>query len=327
MRKLSYSIGEVAAILGVSGKTLRRWEKEGKVRFQRTFGRHRRMSAEEVERVKAAGASPDRREAEKPGTPARSAESSGPKKKPRFSRRRRLLRRPGAAGGSRPGQGLPHQPRGVGSKPSHEREKGGEVLDSREAGEPELPPSPRQAPSSSKAELREVGNQVRALVIDLYVEQGVRHVERLVQDIDESARVPASLKLKIRALIRERLAHLAHPNTPWSIPDPVEELAEAEAEQFLDELRAGAVEESETDNEVDEDEEELDQDVDDLAVMGLNYAQDRLAEESGIEDSDEGWEDIINYLWHELCHRLAGDESPREIRELVDDLFEALEQQ
>jgi molybdopterin-binding protein len=49
----SYRIGEAAATLGVRVETLRRWEREGKLRTTRTKGGQREVSAAEVARLLA----------------------------------------------------------------------------------------------------------------------------------------------------------------------------------------------------------------------------------------------------------------------------------
>jgi molybdopterin-binding protein len=49
----SYRIGEAAAILGVRVETLRRWEREGKVKTKRTAGRQRLVPPSEVARLLA----------------------------------------------------------------------------------------------------------------------------------------------------------------------------------------------------------------------------------------------------------------------------------
>jgi molybdopterin-binding protein len=49
----SYRIGEAAGLLGVRVETLRRWEREGKVRVTRTMGGQRLVPAEEVARLLA----------------------------------------------------------------------------------------------------------------------------------------------------------------------------------------------------------------------------------------------------------------------------------
>jgi len=48
-----YRIGEAAGLLGVRVETLRRWEREGKVRVTRTKGGQRLVPAEEVARLLA----------------------------------------------------------------------------------------------------------------------------------------------------------------------------------------------------------------------------------------------------------------------------------
>jgi len=49
----SYRIGEAAGLLGVRVESLRRWEREGKVRVTRTRGGQRLVPAEEVARLLA----------------------------------------------------------------------------------------------------------------------------------------------------------------------------------------------------------------------------------------------------------------------------------
>ena len=51
----SYRIGEAAELLGVRVETLRRWEREGKLRTTRTSGGQRRVPAAEVARLIAEG--------------------------------------------------------------------------------------------------------------------------------------------------------------------------------------------------------------------------------------------------------------------------------
>lgn len=46
-----YRIGEAAAVLGVRVETLRRWEREGRLRSNRTPGGQRRVPAAEVARL------------------------------------------------------------------------------------------------------------------------------------------------------------------------------------------------------------------------------------------------------------------------------------
>lgn len=41
-------ISEAAKMIGVTPKTLRLWEKEGKITSVRTFGKHRRYKLEEL---------------------------------------------------------------------------------------------------------------------------------------------------------------------------------------------------------------------------------------------------------------------------------------
>ena len=50
----SYRIGEAAEVLGVRVETLRRWERDGKLRTTRSQGRQRRVPASEVARLLAA---------------------------------------------------------------------------------------------------------------------------------------------------------------------------------------------------------------------------------------------------------------------------------
>ncbi len=45
------SIGMAANMLGVCIKTLRRWDKQEKIRCYRTFGNHRRFSVQEINRI------------------------------------------------------------------------------------------------------------------------------------------------------------------------------------------------------------------------------------------------------------------------------------
>ena len=49
----AYRIGEVAELLGVRVETLRRWEREGKLRATRTSGGQRMVAATEVARLLA----------------------------------------------------------------------------------------------------------------------------------------------------------------------------------------------------------------------------------------------------------------------------------
>jgi molybdopterin-binding protein len=57
MERNSYRIGAAAAVLGVRVETLRRWERDGKLRTTRTAGGQREVPASEVARLLA-----DRRE-------------------------------------------------------------------------------------------------------------------------------------------------------------------------------------------------------------------------------------------------------------------------
>jgi molybdopterin-binding protein len=49
----SYRIGEAARLLGVRVETLRRWERDGKIRTARTAGGQREVPADEVARLLA----------------------------------------------------------------------------------------------------------------------------------------------------------------------------------------------------------------------------------------------------------------------------------
>ena len=49
----TYRIGEAARLLGVRVETLRRWERDGKIRTSRTAGGQREVPAEEVARLLA----------------------------------------------------------------------------------------------------------------------------------------------------------------------------------------------------------------------------------------------------------------------------------
>ncbi|MEM2192472.1 MAG: helix-turn-helix domain-containing protein, partial [Candidatus Hadarchaeales archaeon] len=46
-----YRIGEAAALLGVHQNTIRRWEKEGKIRVVRAPGGHRKIPESEIKRL------------------------------------------------------------------------------------------------------------------------------------------------------------------------------------------------------------------------------------------------------------------------------------
>ncbi len=47
-----YTSGQAAELLGVSVRTLRRWDKEGKLRVKYTPAGHRRFSEAEIERLR-----------------------------------------------------------------------------------------------------------------------------------------------------------------------------------------------------------------------------------------------------------------------------------
>jgi excisionase family DNA binding protein len=49
-------IGEAARLFGVSVETLRRWDRQGRIKSIRTLGGQRRFARTEVERVKAEAA-------------------------------------------------------------------------------------------------------------------------------------------------------------------------------------------------------------------------------------------------------------------------------
>ena len=51
----AHRIGEAARILGVRVETLRRWEREGRIKVRRTKGGQRLVSTAEVARLSAAG--------------------------------------------------------------------------------------------------------------------------------------------------------------------------------------------------------------------------------------------------------------------------------
>ncbi len=48
MEIILVKISEAAKLLGVSTKTLRNWEKEGKIQPVRTLGKHRRYNLDEI---------------------------------------------------------------------------------------------------------------------------------------------------------------------------------------------------------------------------------------------------------------------------------------
>lgn len=49
--KLLYNIKDAANFIGVSTKTLRRWEKAGKIKSYRTIGNHRRYKKTDIEKI------------------------------------------------------------------------------------------------------------------------------------------------------------------------------------------------------------------------------------------------------------------------------------
>lgn len=51
-RKAAYTAGEAARALGISLDTLRRWDREGRVRTHRDAANRRLVSAEEIERLR-----------------------------------------------------------------------------------------------------------------------------------------------------------------------------------------------------------------------------------------------------------------------------------
>lgn len=54
MPRQSYSAGEAARLLGISLDTLRRWDREGRIRTERDAANRRRVPAAEIERLRAA---------------------------------------------------------------------------------------------------------------------------------------------------------------------------------------------------------------------------------------------------------------------------------
>ncbi|MHA1911204.1 MAG: IS607 family transposase [Candidatus Kariarchaeaceae archaeon] len=46
-----YSVSEAGFLLGVHSETIRRWDKEGKIKCIRTVGNHRRIHKDEIERI------------------------------------------------------------------------------------------------------------------------------------------------------------------------------------------------------------------------------------------------------------------------------------
>jgi molybdopterin-binding protein len=68
-----YRIGEAAKVLGVRVETVRRWERDGRLRTTRSPGGHRRVPAEEVARMLE-----DRRSRRTPGGPTQSVRNHFP---------------------------------------------------------------------------------------------------------------------------------------------------------------------------------------------------------------------------------------------------------
>lgn len=68
----AYRVGQAAAVLGVRPETLRRWEREGRLRASRSAGGHRRIPASEVARLLA------ERRGEQPAIAAQSARNRFP---------------------------------------------------------------------------------------------------------------------------------------------------------------------------------------------------------------------------------------------------------
>ena len=60
MASRDYRIGEAAEALGVRAETLRRWERDGRIKMRRTEGGQRMVSAAELKRLRA-GRSPRER--------------------------------------------------------------------------------------------------------------------------------------------------------------------------------------------------------------------------------------------------------------------------
>jgi molybdopterin-binding protein len=55
MAKSVYSAGEAARALGISLDTLRRWDREGRIKTRRDAGNRRTVSAKEIERLRGSG--------------------------------------------------------------------------------------------------------------------------------------------------------------------------------------------------------------------------------------------------------------------------------
>ena len=56
MPKQAYTASEAARELGISVDTLRRWDREGRIRTERDSANRRLVSLEEIERLRGAGA-------------------------------------------------------------------------------------------------------------------------------------------------------------------------------------------------------------------------------------------------------------------------------
>ena len=55
----SYSAGEAARLLGISLDTLRRWDRQGRIRTRRDAANRRVVPASEIDRLRGRGASPE----------------------------------------------------------------------------------------------------------------------------------------------------------------------------------------------------------------------------------------------------------------------------
>lgn len=56
MNQMTYPIGQAAQKLGVSVDTLRRWEREGKLKPDRNAAGHRRYTDEDIDTLRRAAA-------------------------------------------------------------------------------------------------------------------------------------------------------------------------------------------------------------------------------------------------------------------------------
>lgn len=56
MPKQTYTAGEAARALGISLDTLRRWDRAGRIRVERDSANRRTVTAEEIDRLRGAGA-------------------------------------------------------------------------------------------------------------------------------------------------------------------------------------------------------------------------------------------------------------------------------